>query len=374
MKYPSQLFYGLFYFFFALTIACDENEISSSDLVDESGFDHPQAVVFMGSDLVVGNTGYRPRNWADGFLTVIDLEQRIIRQKLQTSAQNPQNLIYEDPWLMAVETGVFDFSDFDAPKSVAPFGIELFTKTQDGLSSTGFIELPDHINGKEISAPIAMATLNSTSLVTSGLFNILWRIKWTDFSAAEVDEINVLKLDDELQPGLGAITVWKDHFVVTNFNTDTVYLLDGNGAEIRCAQFLGQSRDMIEGLQTPLVIDDQLYMTKAFSGDIVVLNLNEFEQSCNAGMMTLPIILGQVPNDLDLVGNELWFTVSGENHLLRIDKDSDEELTKVILPVGSNPWHFSFNAELELGAVTLWQKQTVQIVNQFGQLEFEIKN
>ena len=195
---------------------------------------------------------------------------------------------------------------------------------------------------------------------------------WTNIDLGIVDEINVISLENELEPGLASIVTWKEHFVLTEFNQDRLYLIDKDGETIKCKIGLGTNTDAIEGLQTPLVVDDQLFVSFAFSGHLERIDLNSLLNSCRLDRTVLPVTLGQVPNDLDLVNDELWVTMSGENHLLRVDRFSGENIGQVVLPVSSNPWQFDFDRIRQLGVVSLWSIDQVHLLDADGRLRFTL--
>ena len=102
------------------------------------------------------------------------------------------------------------------------------------------------------------------------------------------------------------------------------------------------------------------------------MNLSALLNDCQLERTTLPVILGQVPNDLDLVKDEIWVTMSGENHILRVDRVSGEVVGQVVLPISSNPWSFDFNESRQLGAVSLWATDEVYLLDQDGHLRFRL--
>lgn len=337
-----------------------------------SRFDHPQTVRLLDESLIVVNSSYDALNWGPGYINLIDPDNLSEEIRITTSAANPQNIQFESGWMMVVETGIYDFSDFDQPRSAPPFGIELFSYSDTNRIPPIFIQLPQQVDEHAISAPVELRTINSVTLVTSGLFNIVWRIKWSDIEAGTVEHIEVLRLERELTTGLGNMVVWNDHFLLTDFNRDRLYVINQDGTEIKCRVELGTNAEEMEGLQTPLVIEQSLWVTFAFSGHIERINLNPLVDECRLEKNTLPVILGQVPNDLDRVNDEVWVTMSGENNLLRLDLNSGEELGEIVLPVASNPWAFDFNEARQLGAVSLWAMDEVYLIDQDGRLEFRL--
>jgi hypothetical protein len=362
---------GLWLCALSLVLSCAKPAPTSIERT-ASQFDHPQTLRILDDTLVVLNSGYDAVNWNPGYMSLINIDDFTTSTHITTSALNPQNLQIDSEGIFIVETGKYDFSDFENPHSKPPFGIERFNFLGQSAVSESFIQLPEALDGQSISAPIDLRTIGEVTLITSGLFNIVWRIKWADMMAGLVDQIDVLRLENEREPGLASIVTWNEHFVLTEFNQDRLYLIDKEGDAIQCRIELGTSSDAIEGLQTPLVVEDQLFVSFAFSGHLERIDLNALLDDCRLDRIALPVTLGQVPNDLDLVNDELWVTMSGENHILRVDRVSGQTLGQVVLPISSNPWQFDFDPIRQLGAVSLWATDQVYLLNADGSLRFTL--
>lgn len=346
---------------------------TAKERVQTNIFDHPQHISFLDDVLIILNSGYSPVQWNGGKIVLVDMESNDgTYSEIQTAALNPQSLMRWDNRLMIISTGEYDFSDFDNPRTLPPFGIELYTQNDAQYELSQVIQLPEEFNGQAISAPLDAKTIGLTTMITSGLNNILWRIRWESDSKQTVQSIDVIKLDGEFSTGLTSIETWQDYFVITEFNTDQLYLIESSTGDIHCQQQLGRSRDEMEGLQTPLVIEDELYLTFALSGRMEAVSLQPLLNECTLDSRTLDITLGQIPNDLDYVHNELWVTMSGENHILRLNRETGNEIDRIVLPVGSNPWSFDFNSTLQLGAISLWASNDVQIVDANGVLQLSL--
>lgn len=345
------------------------------DQMLKSVFDHPQHISFFDDILVILNSGYSSIQWNEGKIILVNLEaDEGTYTEIETYALNPQSLSRWDDKMMVISTGEYDFSDFDTPRTTPPFGIELYTQDNDRLELEEFIQLPQEINGQPISAPLDSKTIGSTTLITSGLSNILWRVQWDSESKNTVDSVDLIRLNSELNTGLSSIETWQNYFVITEFNSDQLYLIESSTGEIECQQALGRNREEMEGLQTPLIVEDTLYVTFALSGRMEEVSLQPLLNNCTLDSRTLNTTLGQIPNDLDRVHDELWITMSGENHILRIDRDTGDEIDRVVLPVGSNPWSFDFNSTRQLGAISLWASNNVQLIDANGELQMSLND
>jgi len=333
------------------------------EITVRSGFDRPQALLFRDDHLVVGNSGYRASGWQEGSISILDRHTKETVYEQPTAAFNPQQIRALGRWNIVVETGKYDFTDFENPLSLPPFGIELIEHGPMDSPVNHFIELPNQFEENPISAPVDIATIDDISIITSGLFDVVWRIEWSSVERGEVTAIDVLPLDSELRTGLGSITTWNDQFVILDFNSDRLYLLDRSARTVQCSVHFGDNPDLMEGLQTPVIIGNTLYATFAFSGHIRGIDLTTLADECMPSISTLDVVLGQVPNDMDMVGNELWVTQSGENHILRLSMESPGDATVIVLPVSSNPWHFNAHETASIGAVSLWNLDAVGLID-----------
>ena len=350
--------------FLSSSLACSSDPTTTSNMITvQNGFDRPQSLLFHGSELVVGSSGYRPNNWQDGTVSFLDWQSGEITRAVQTHALNPQKIKSLGPWLAVVETGRFDFTDFDDPKSVEPFGVELISTSHSANHGNPFVALPSAFELGSVSAPVDIATLNDVSLITSGLFNVVWRVRWASVEAGSVDSVDILPLNEQLATGLGSITTWNSKFLVADFNEDYLHLINAEGERVECSVHIGEDESLMEGLQTPLVVDDVLYVSFAFSGTVRRIDLRLLADNCSVEAHTLDLVLGQVPNDMDRVNNQIWITESGENRILKVDLDSETLVDSITLPISSNPWHLDVNLTAQRGAVTLWGIDAIGFFN-----------
>ena len=148
---------------------------------------------------------------------------------------------------------------------------------------------------------------------------------------------DIIRLDNELDTGLELDRDLAELFRDYGIQFDQIYLIESSTGDIECQQTLGRNEEEMEGLQTPLIIGDTLYVTFALSGRMEEISLQLLQSDCTLNSRTLNTTLGQIPNDLDHVRDELWVTMSGENHILRLDQETGDEIDRIILPVGSNP-------------------------------------
>ena len=332
-------------------LACDD--VTPPTPAPESGlFDHPQAVVFVGDRLVVGNTGYDPADWRPGSLIVLDATDLSFRARILTARDNPQRLVAHAEHLFVVETGVLDFSDFEAPRAATPGAIEAFPL--DGLEAGGETRLVEVNVG-----PIDFAARADRAVFSSALINSVWGL----------DLAQPLGLDGLLGPtpltptaplGLGAVRPWREGFVIVDFNSDYAHLLSPAGVPTGCRIDLGES-DAVEGAQSPFVEGDMLYVILAFAGVVRRVDLGALSARCEASVETVVPALGQVPNDLHLRGDELYVVHSADNNVVVYDLADGRERRRYVLNRGANPWHAAFSPDGRLMAVTEWAGQGVSV-------------
>jgi hypothetical protein len=329
-----------------------EDVIPPTPAAEPGLFDHPQAVLFVGDRLVVGNTGYDPADWRRGSLIVLDATDLSFRAQIWTARENPQRLVAHADRLFVVETGILDFSDFDAPRAATPGAIEAFAL--DGLergARAGLLELD--------VGPIDFAARDERAVFSSALVNSVWGLNLArPLSPAALSGPTPLTTAAPL--GLGAVRPWREGFVIVDFNSDSAHLLDPAGVPTGCSVHLGES-DAVEGAQSPWVEGDALYVILAFAGVVRRVDLGALSVGCVAPVETVVPALGQVPNDLHLRGEEIFVVHSADNNVVVYGLADGRERRRYVLGRGANPWHAAFSPDGRLMAVTEWAGQGLSV-------------
>ena len=343
--------------------ACAPNDEIQKSSAEFALFDRPQALSFDGNRLLIANSGYSASGWSPGSIDVYDMEQEILIQKLETTAKNPQSFHFYGNKVLVIGTGAYDFSDFEHPISIPPFGIDIFQWSDDGYRHIHWIELSALDRSDSFQAPIEMVTIGNVSLVSSGLSENYWLLHWPDDVGEQQPLIEQVVRTNLTENGLVQLATWQQRFLATNFNNDSILMLEDNGIDVVCEHSLSQAEDYIEGVQTPLVIGNDLIVSFAFSGRISSIDLSTLSESCELEMTDFEYSLGQIPNDLDLVGNELWATVSGENHVARIDLETRTPKGNIVFPISTNPYSLTHSEEQNRTAVSGWGTNMVYFID-----------
>jgi len=320
--------------------------------IESNHFDHPQALVFVGDRIIVGNTGYDANEWRPGGLLVIDVETLSVTAPHPTARQNPQRLLVEGERLFVVETGTIDFSDFENPQVGTPGAVEIFSLDVDGLGeSAEFIELS--------VAPVDLAVRDGRGVVSSALEPVVWGLDLQDLSrSSSISGPHPLTPSRDL--GLGSVRPWRDGFVSVDFNSDYAHLLDEKGVPNGCSIDLGSS-ETVEGAQSPWVEGDDLYVIMALSGVVRRVDLAALSIDCSTSVDTVVTDLGQIPNDLHIRGDLLYVVHSGDNNVVEYSVKDGTEQRRYVLPRGANPWHAAFSTDGRYLAVTEWDGQGLSI-------------
>jgi len=317
-------------------------------------FDYPQAALFVDGLLLIGNTGYDANTWRAGSIAVVQPETGIVIHRYPTSRLNPQRLLRTDDAVYVINTGTYDFSSFEQPRSATPGSVDRIERSQLSDPMAAITSHPLEGNDQFV-APIDAAYLDDGLLVTSGLEPKVLIL------TGEEPSTMVLELPTGHPTSLGTVRAWRGGFVVVDFNTDTGFLLGRDGTA-QCAMDLGESKDEMEGAWAPVVHGDDLYVVLALSGVVRRVSLAG-SAPCDNPVETLIAPLGQIPNDLDLVGDALWVTHSGDNNLVQYDLRSGAETRRWVLPVGSNPWEAAFSDDGRWIAITEWGKHAVTLID-----------
>ena len=359
--HQTQLYATLIYI--VMLTACTPDDDIENPSTQLGSFDRPQALSFDDNRLLIANSGYSPSGWSPGSIDVYDMDQETLIQKLETTAKNPQSFHFYGNKVLVIGTGAYDFSNFDRPTSIPPFGIDIFQWSDGGYRHVHWIDLSELDGSDSFQAPIDMVTLGNVSLVSSGLSENYWLLHWPDPLGDQVPRIEQVMRTNLMETGLLRLAIWQQQFLAVNFNNDSVLVLGNNGQDVICEHSLSQTEDYIEGVQTPLVIEDELIVSFAFSGRLSSINLLSLSESCELEMTNFEYNLGQIPNDLDLVGNEIWATVSGENHIARIDLETQTLNEKIVFPISTNPYLLAHSKEQNRTAVSGWGKNMVYFID-----------
>ena len=338
----------------ALLLAC---EPTRSDRVypDPGTFDHPQAALFVDGLLLVTNTGYDAQSWRTGSVAVISPERMQVTHRYNTSELNPQRLIKTKDAVYIINTGTFDLSDFANPRSATRGSIDRIARgainDPNATMKTHRIER----DGRFVS-PIDAAGGNGELIITSGLKPSVLYLDMTRAEAAT----SVTELPTMLSTGLGAIRPWRDGFIVVDFNSDKAFLLN-DSAELQCQIDVGEISQEMEGAMAPVIHQDDLYLVLALSGVVRRVSLSGTDPCANP-VNTLVSPLGQVPNDLKIVDDQLWVVHSADNNLIAYDLNTGSEIKRYVLPIGSNPWEAAFSDNGRWIAVTEWAGHAVTLI------------
>ena len=333
-------------------------EPGTNGLVDsvETPFDHPQDLLFAGSLLIVTNTGYSSSQWRPGYLSVIDVEQGKVIHQISTSRLNPQRLKHHNGQLLSINTGSYDLSDFDRPTTDTPGSIDGFTLAQlTTLNEPSWtLELDT-----SLIAPADIAFSGQTALMSSSIR--------PSYLMGTLDRSVVLAGEGHELPNQGSLSLvavksWREHFLLIDFNSDQLSLVDHDG-QLLCQLELGRRVDEMEGAMSPQIQGDNLYILLALSGELRRVDLSRILDTCEADIETVVSPLGQVPNHLIIRDNRAFIVHSGDNHVAEFDLTSGAEVRRWVMPVSSNPWSAAISDDGQWLAVTKWAHHGVTIIN-----------
>ncbi len=316
--------------------------------------ERPQAIRYAGGVLVVGNTAFEGGDaYGEGSIAILDAEQGTVLHRVPTSAPNPMRLRLSKGRLYAVSAGVIGLEDPDAPSATAG-AVDVFEidRLAEGAAPVETIPVPA---AETFAAPVDLAFSEDAALLSSGLQNAVRPL------AGGAPRI----YGETPRLGLGSLAPWDEGFLVADFNSDTLHVLDAAGTAT-CAVDVGEAPMDLEGLQSIAVVKDRAYLLMALSGVIRVVDLSSLEvesEGCGVQAETLAGPLGSVPNELRYQGGRLYVVDSGDNAVTSYDPESGEALQRWALPPGSQPWHIDFDPQRPRAALSLWGAQDVAFID-----------
>ena len=312
-------------------------------------FDRPQALRFVGDLLVVTNSGFHREGWRPGSLTVVDPVSGTVVNRIETAWPNPTRLVVRGEALYVVDTGELDVADPHAPRT-SPGGVE--TVPAGALGAAG--RAARVLSLAPLSAPVDIAFVGDLAVATSAVRG--------QVAIVEGETVRLRTYAEGL--GLGNVAAWRDLFLVTDFNSDALRVVDARGRLWDCAVDLGESPRDLEGPQSAAVLGDRLYVVLAISGALRAVELPALEDSEGCGAPTVETVvapLGQVPNDLRAHGGRLYVVDSADHLVTAYDPTSGEAVRRWSMPPGSNPWHVDLSPDGRWMAVTEWAADAVRI-------------
>ena len=344
--------YPKFMFLFICMVACTTPKLDQQN-TNGGPLDFPQDLIFVGDRLVVGSTGYDSVSWRSGSLIVFDVPSLQRLQAHRVTHKNPQRLLLNGDELLVLNTGTYDFSDFEEPKAATNGGIDTIPLDRllepDGLKTVATFERND------FPAPVDMDLDADGHLwITSGLKPVV------SLQTGDAEWVQ-LELSETVEISLASVKRWRNNMIVVNFNTDKAHFYS-HAKEYQCSIDLGDFPDEMEGASAPVVFGDSLYYLLTLSGVVKRLPLST-NQLCDGQPQTVVSPLGQVPNALTVNQEGIFVVHSADNNLIQYDHDTGAELNRYAFPLGSNPWAMAFSDDGQYIAVSEWALHQVSLIN-----------
>jgi hypothetical protein len=347
----------------------------------------PQAIVQISDSLfAVSDVAYQQGKWESGQVYFLDIHQAKILGTFTTPQVNPQKLIIHQGYLYILSSGYFDLNTLvstsssisrlkiqdilDKPDQIMSADHDSFLLQDSLLQTSYFVDLQIHQNHLYFS---------------SGISPVIYRMPISAFDQSQSLNINTGLLEaidskitqDNSSLALISMAISKDRLFALNFNEDQLSVYDLSKDQVKkypCSIDLGEFPQEMEGSQNPIILEDELYFFMGLSGRLRKLNLKkiDFEDpNCQnqSEFKNLPLILGQVPNQMFFKGDIGTVVLSGEQEIWQFPIDQANQLRKYILPKGSQPWHCLWIEAQQISESTdmicsLWQSGKMAVISQ----------
>jgi hypothetical protein len=342
--------------------ACVEPPPPADLSASEGVFDRPQALLYVGDLLVVANTGWRPGDFGAGSVVVLDAATGAVHTRIATSRPNPQRLVVHGDTLYVLNTGVIDLSDFDHPTAASAGSVDALALAtlRSATAPDWSLEIPV-VPGPEANAaaPVDLAFNGEAGLITLGVANATRRL---DLATRSIEA--PVFYTDFAQTGLGSVRAWGAGWLVADFNSDQLHVIDAAGQPWPCAVSVGEHPREVEGAGALNVRGDEAWLVLAFSAKVRRLDLsaaNPRQPDCGITVSTAFGPVGEVPNDLHIRGDRAWVVDSGRNRVEAFDLATGASVQRLTLAPDSNPFHLAFRDDGRQLAVSEWVAGAVTV-------------
>jgi hypothetical protein len=337
------LTYGLF--------ACNEGTQENSPLVTA----RLQAITYLDAHTIaVTDTAYFKGVWREGRLIVIDLQTQQRLGAWFTPFSNPQALFFKDQTLAVLSSGTLQLG-------AQPHGgwssLSVFKRdSAETLKQEHELWLNSHPKGSYLIDLVQFDAPNQDRVswvMSSGIDGLIWRV---DFDQEQAHLHGQRYASDE-QLSLGAIAIWKSKMILVDFNQDRLHIFDERGRHFPCSPELGQFENVMEGAQTPVVIDNQLWVSFGLSGRLIQVDLSQLlleDEACTLDPVVYSPPLGQVPNDLAVHNDQVYVLHSAESALWTYDIMTGQRIKQRGLPVQTNPWQMAISPAGDQLVISEW--------------------
>jgi hypothetical protein len=223
---------------------------------DESSLKAPEGIATNENNIFIANADYTTdENWVttynDGFITIINKSNDVFVKKIATTQKNPQRVFILNNKLYVINSGIIEFNEsyIGYPKSDS--GIDILDLSD---IDAGFTNIKIPFTDGELSGFAGSYTLskdNKTLYLASGTAPELYAydIENNTMIRNTDNPIIVDNFDTPSSVMLNLTTV-ENYLFVTNFNNDTLYVIDtNNDYKVILKANIGEDSETMEGAQ-----------------------------------------------------------------------------------------------------------------------------
>ncbi len=366
--------------FFAIVFQACRDEITT-DLAGRSA--RLQAVTFIDDQtLAVSDTAYYEGEWEEGRVILIDLSTQERLGAWYSPITNPQALQSDADSLAVLSSGELSLGEQPQGSwsnlSLLKLNDRNILELKQGLS---VLSSPKGAYWVDLAKLEPFSDNQSGWSISSGIDAVLWQASMKLLEPTTNDEANASSVHEHLQLelkaqryassevlSLASVVQWNEYSLLIDFNQDRLYLIDQQGNIAPCSPELGRFEGVMEGAQNPFVHENRLWISFGLSGRLIHIDLDQLEPQldrldCQIEPQVYSPPLGQVPNDLKVIDDQVYVLHSAESALWTYSVDTGERTSQRALPKQSNPWQMALSPNGQFLAITEWLSGGVTLLN-----------
>ena len=234
----------------------DETNVTNTTFDADNALKAPEGIAVNNDNILIANADYTmDENWVttynNGFITVVNKSDDTFIKKIATTQKNPQRLLVLNGKLYVINSGIveFDASYIAYPKSDSGIDILDLSNIDNGFTN---VEIP-FTDGKlsGFAGSYALSNNKKDLYLASGSAPELYAYDIENNAMLRnTDNPIIIDTFDTPSSVMLNLTTVENYIFVTNFNNDTLYVLDSNdNYKVVVKADIGEDSQSMEGAQ-----------------------------------------------------------------------------------------------------------------------------